>query len=224
MLDEISRILAWHLAARNKQRLASAVRTQPIPIPPIRTPAGVRVESSTTRSAGSPVESVAQAQDPSGRRRGLGSSRDGSVRLVVAGIGVADRGDHSMINSDLDRLQRTPRSGVSATILIMSRPVFNRGTQLLWIGIAQLLYPRGRHCDALIARVARDGSPPAVHQAQDRDLLQQPLGESSDQALRGCSSSRPNDGTRLHALPPQDHRRSSRRVRWVSAATGSAAA
>jgi hypothetical protein len=61
------------------------------------TAAGVRVESST---AGSPVEIlVAQAQDTSGRRRGLGSSRDGSVRLVAAGIGAADRGDHSMINS-----------------------------------------------------------------------------------------------------------------------------
>lgn len=105
MLDEISRILAWHLAARNKQRFASAVLTQPIQVPPIMTAAGVRVESSTTRSAGSPVEIlVVQAQDQSGRRRGLGSSRDGSVRLVVAGIGVADRGDHSMINSDLDRL------------------------------------------------------------------------------------------------------------------------
>jgi hypothetical protein len=67
----------------------------------------------------------------------------------------------------------------------MSRPLFNRGRQLLWIGIAQLLYPRGRHCNALIARVARDGSPPAVHQAQDRDLLQQPLGGSSDQACGG---------------------------------------
>jgi hypothetical protein len=60
------------------------------------------VESSTTRSAGSPVEIlVAQAQDPSLRRRGLGSSRDGSVRLVVAGIRVAECGDHSMITAIL---------------------------------------------------------------------------------------------------------------------------
>jgi hypothetical protein len=104
LLDEISRILAWHLTARNKQRFASAVLTQSIQILPIMTAAGDKVESGTTRSAGSPLERVAQAQDPSGRRRGLGSSRDGSVRLVVTGIGVADRSDHSMINSDLDRL------------------------------------------------------------------------------------------------------------------------
>jgi hypothetical protein len=51
---------------------------------------------------------VAQAQDTSGRRRGLGSSRDGSVRLVAAGIGAADRGDHSMINTDLDHLWPWP--------------------------------------------------------------------------------------------------------------------
>ena len=53
---------------------------------------------------GSLVDRVAQAQDASGRCRGLSYSRDGSVRLVLAGFGVADRGDHSMINSDLDRL------------------------------------------------------------------------------------------------------------------------
>jgi hypothetical protein len=38
----------------------------------------------------------------------LGSSRDGSVRLVAAGIGAADRGDHSMINTDLDHLWPWP--------------------------------------------------------------------------------------------------------------------
>jgi hypothetical protein len=98
LLDEISRILAWRLAPRNKQRFANAVLTQPIQISPIMTAVGVRVELST-----SPVEIlVAQAQDTSGRRRGLGSGRDGSVRLVAAGIGVADRGDHSMINLGLE--------------------------------------------------------------------------------------------------------------------------
>lgn len=108
MLDEISRILAWHLAPRNKQRFANAVLTQPIQIPPIMTAVGVRVESSTTRSAGSPVEIlVAQAQGHE-RSRGLSSSRGASMRLVVAGIGVADRGDHSMINSDLDHLWPWP--------------------------------------------------------------------------------------------------------------------
>ena len=67
MLDEISRILAWHLAPRNKQRFANAVLTQPIQIPPIMTAVGVRVESSTARSAGLPVEIlVAQRQDTSG--------------------------------------------------------------------------------------------------------------------------------------------------------------
>jgi hypothetical protein len=30
------------------------------------------------------------------------------MRLVVDGIGVADRGDHSMINSDLDHLWPWP--------------------------------------------------------------------------------------------------------------------
>jgi hypothetical protein len=66
-MDEISRILAWRLGPRNKQRLANAVLTQPIQIPPIMTAVGVRVESITTRSAGSPVEIlVAQAQDRSG--------------------------------------------------------------------------------------------------------------------------------------------------------------
>jgi hypothetical protein len=72
------------------------------------TAVGVRVESSTTRSAGSPVEIlVAQAQDTSGLE-GLSSSRGASMRLVVDGIGVADRGDHSMINSDLDHLWPWP--------------------------------------------------------------------------------------------------------------------
>jgi hypothetical protein len=67
LLVEISRILAWHLAPRNKQRFANAVLTQPIQIPPIMAAVGVRVESSTTRSAGSPVEIlVAQPQDTSG--------------------------------------------------------------------------------------------------------------------------------------------------------------
>ena len=50
MLVEISRILAWYLAARNKQRFANAALTQPIQIPPIMTAAGVRVEWSTTRA------------------------------------------------------------------------------------------------------------------------------------------------------------------------------
>ena len=40
MLDEISRILAWHLAARNTQRFANAALTQPIQVPPIMTAAG----------------------------------------------------------------------------------------------------------------------------------------------------------------------------------------
>jgi hypothetical protein len=71
---------------------------------PIMTAAGVVVESSTTTSAESPVEILFAPGPGHERCRGLSSSRDASMRLVVAGIGVADRGDHSMINSDLDRL------------------------------------------------------------------------------------------------------------------------
>jgi hypothetical protein len=63
LLDEISRILAWHLAAGNKQRFANAALTQPIQVPPI---------------------------------------------MTAAGIGAADRGDHSMINTDLDHLWPWP--------------------------------------------------------------------------------------------------------------------
>ena len=68
MLDEISRILAWHLAPRNKQRFANAVLIQPIQIPPIMTAVGVRggVEYHEVRwDAGGDIL-VAQAQDTSG--------------------------------------------------------------------------------------------------------------------------------------------------------------
>jgi hypothetical protein len=92
LLDEISRILAWHLAARNKQRFARAVLTQPNPNPSIMTAAGVVVESSTTTSARSPVEILVAPGPGHERCRGLSPSREASMRLVVAGIGVADRG------------------------------------------------------------------------------------------------------------------------------------
>jgi hypothetical protein len=107
-MDEISRILAWRLAPRNKQRFANAVLTQPNPNPADhdggRRQGGVEYHE-VRRVAGGDSGRPGPGHE---RSRGLSSSRGASMCLVVDGIGVADRDDHSMINSDLDQLWPWP--------------------------------------------------------------------------------------------------------------------
>jgi hypothetical protein len=68
------------------------------------------------------------------------------MRLVVAGIGVADRGDHSMINSDLDRLSRTPPLRGAGDDLDHVTPGFSTG------GYAAPL-DRDRDCRTLVGAI-----------------------------------------------------------------------